>query len=58
MKVKPLGDRIVVRRQEASEKTAGGILLPDAAKDKPQKGKVLAVGPGRTLKTAAARGCK
>ena len=50
MKVKPLGDRIVVRRQEASEKTAGGILLPDAAKDKPQKGKVLAVGPGRLTK--------
>jgi chaperonin GroES len=50
MKVKPLGDRIVVRRQESQEKTAGGILLPDAAKQKPQKGKVLAVGPGRLLK--------
>jgi chaperonin GroES len=50
MKVKPLGDRIVVRRQEASEKTAGGILLPDAAKDKPQRGKVLAVGNGKQLK--------
>jgi chaperonin GroES len=56
MKVKPLGDRIVVRRQEASEKTAGGILLPDAAKDKPQKGKVLAVGPGRTLKDGGRKG--
>ena len=42
MKVRPLGDRIVVRRQEASEKTAGGILLPDTAKERPQKGKVLA----------------
>jgi chaperonin GroES len=50
MKVKPLGDRIVVRRHEAEGKTAGGILLPDSAKNKPQKGKVLAVGPGKTLK--------
>jgi chaperonin GroES len=50
MKVKPLGDRLVIRRFEASEKTAGGILLPDTAKNKPQKGKVLAVGPGRLLK--------
>jgi chaperonin GroES len=50
MKVRPLGDRIVVRRHEAEDKTAGGILLPDSAKDKPQKGKVLAVGPGRLLK--------
>ena len=50
MKVKPLGDRIVVRRSQAEDKTAGGILLPDSAKNKPQKGKVLAVGPGRLLK--------
>ncbi len=50
MKVKPLGDRIVVRRQDAAEKTAGGILLPDSAKDKPQKGKVLAIGAGRLSK--------
>jgi chaperonin GroES len=50
MKVKPLGDRIVVRRFEAEEKTAGGIVLPDSAKNKPQKGKVLAAGPGRLLK--------
>jgi chaperonin GroES len=50
MKVKPLGDRIVVRRFEAEEKTAGGIVLPDTAKNKPQKGKVLATGPGRLLK--------
>ena len=47
MKIKPLGDRIVIRRFEAEEKTAGGILLPDSAKNKPQKGKVLDVGPGR-----------
>ena len=47
MNLKPLGDRLVIRRFEASEKTTGGIILPDAAKNKPQKGKVLAVGPGR-----------
>jgi chaperonin GroES len=56
MKVRPLGDRIVVRRQEASEKTAGGILLPDTAKDKPQKGKILAVGAGRMLKDGTRKG--
>jgi chaperonin GroES len=56
MKVRPLGDRIVVRRQEADEKTAGGIVLPDAAKDKPQKGKVVAVGGGRLLKDGTRRG--
>jgi chaperonin GroES len=50
MKIKPLGDRVVVRRFEAEEKTAGGILLPDTAKDKPQRGKVLAVGPGKLSK--------
>jgi chaperonin GroES len=51
MKITPLHDRIVVRRFEAEEKTAGGILLPDTAKDKPKKGKVLAVGPGRLDKS-------
>jgi chaperonin GroES len=56
MKVKPLADRIVVQRFEPEEKTAGGILLPDAAKNKPQKGKVLAVGPGRLLKDGTRRG--
>jgi chaperonin GroES len=50
MQIKPLGDRIVIRRQEAQEKTAGGILLPDTAKNKPQKGKILAVGPGKLNK--------
>jgi chaperonin GroES len=50
MNIKPLGDRVVIKREEASEKTAGGILLPDTAKDKPQRGKVLAVGPGKLLK--------
>jgi chaperonin GroES len=47
MAIKPLDDRIVVRALEAEEKTSGGILLPDSAKEKPQKGKVLAVGAGR-----------
>ena len=50
MKVRPLGDRLVVRRFESQEKTAGGIILPDNAKSKPQKGKVLAVGQGRMMK--------
>jgi len=45
----PLDDRVVVRRLEAEEKTAGGIVLPDTAKEKPQKGEVLAVGPGKLL---------
>jgi chaperonin GroES len=56
MKVKPLGDRLVVRRFEADEKTAGGIVLPDSAKGKPQKGKVLAAGPGKLLKDGSRRG--
>jgi chaperonin GroES len=56
MKVKPLGDRVVIRRAAAEEKTAGGILLPDAAKDKPQRGVVLAVGNGKLLKDGSRRG--
>jgi len=47
MKLKPLSDRIVVKAHEAEEKTASGIILPDTAKEKPQMGKVLAVGPGK-----------
>ena len=46
-KLKPLADRVIVRRFEAEEKTKSGILLPDAAREKPTKGKVLAVGPGK-----------
>ncbi|MFQ3594472.1 MAG: co-chaperone GroES [Gemmataceae bacterium] len=46
LKIRPLDDRVVVEPLEADEKTAGGILLPDTAKEKPQRGKVLAVGPG------------
>lgn len=47
--LKPLGDRVVVKVVEAEEKTAGGIILPDTAKDRPQEGEVVAVGPGRVL---------
>jgi chaperonin GroES len=49
MKLKPLDDRVVVTPLSAEEKTAGGIVLPDTAKEKPQRGKVVAVGPGRLL---------
>jgi len=55
MKVKPLGDRIVVRRESAEDKTAGGIVLPDSAKNKPQRGTVLAVGTGKLLKDGKRR---
>jgi chaperonin GroES len=55
MKIKPLGDRIVIRRFEAQEKTAGGILLPDTAQNKPQKGTIVAVGPGKLLKDGTRR---
>jgi len=55
MKIKPLGDRIVIRRFEAEEKSTGGILLPDSARNKPQKGKVMAVGPGHVLKDGTRR---
>src|SRR5215471_9192994 len=46
MKFRPLHDRVVVRRVESDEKTAGGIIIPDTAKEKPQEGEVIAVGPG------------
>lgn len=49
MALKPLSDRIVVKAVEAEEKTAGGILLPDTAREKPQMGEVIAVGPGKQL---------
>ncbi len=49
MALKPLGDRIVVKQLDSEEKTKGGIVLPDAAKEKPQEAKVVAVGPGRLL---------
>jgi chaperonin GroES len=49
MKVVPLGDKVVVKRLESEAKTAGGIVLPDSAKEKPQQGRVLSVGDGRLL---------
>ena len=49
MKLRPLHDRVIVKRLEEEEKTAGGIIIPDTAKEKPQQGKVIAVGKGRTL---------
>jgi len=49
MKLAPLDDRVVIRRLEAEETSEGGIVLPDTAKEKPQKGTVVAVGPGRML---------
>jgi chaperonin GroES len=49
MKIKPLHDRILVKRIEEEEKTKGGIIIPDAAKEKPQEGKVVAVGDGKVL---------
>ena len=48
MKLKPLADRVIVKQTEAEEKTASGIFLPDAAKEKPTRGKVIAAGPGKT----------
>ncbi|HEX5102586.1 MAG TPA: co-chaperone GroES [Pirellulaceae bacterium] len=49
MKVTPIGDKVVVRRLDAEEKTPGGIVLPDAAQKKPQQGRVLSVGDGRLI---------
>ena len=48
MKIRPLQDRILVKRVDEEEKTAGGIIIPDTAKEKPQEGKVVAVGNGKT----------
>jgi len=48
-RLKPIADKILVKREEADEKTPGGILLPDAAKEKPKRGKVIALGDGRRL---------
>jgi chaperonin GroES len=47
VKIKPLADRVVIKAAEAETKTAGGIIIPDSAKEKPQKGTVVAVGPGK-----------
>ncbi len=50
LNLKPIADRIIVRRESADSKTAGGIVLPDSAQNKPQRGTILAVGPGRLKK--------
>ena len=49
MKIRPLQDRILVKRVDEEETTSGGIIIPDSAKEKPQEGQVVAVGPGKTL---------
>ena len=49
MKLRPLDDRVVIKQSDAEEKTAGGIILPDTAKEKPQIGKIVAIGPGKLL---------
>jgi chaperonin GroES len=49
MKLRPLDDRVVIKQSDAKEKTAGGIILPDTAKEKPQTGKIITAGPGKLL---------
>lgn len=51
--IKPLGDKVLVKPNTSTETTAGGIVLPDTAKERPQEGEVIAVGPGRVLDTGA-----
>lgn len=53
MKVVPLNDKVVVKRLEAEDKTAGGIVLPDSAKEKPKQGKILSMGDGRLLENGS-----
>jgi chaperonin GroES len=48
-RISPLGDKVLIRRSDFEEKTPGGIIIPDSAKEKTQQGKVIAVGPGKTL---------
>jgi len=55
MNIRPLADKVLVERVEAEAKTAGGIVLPDTAKEKPQKGKVIAVGEGKLLEDGKRR---
>ena len=50
LKLKPIGDRVIVQRLGSAEKSRGGLYLPDAAQEKPQEGKVIAIGSGKTLK--------
>jgi chaperonin GroES len=56
LKIRPLDDRVVVERSEAEERTRGGIVLPDTAREKPQQGKVIAAGPGKLLEKSGERG--
>lgn len=56
LKIRPLDDRVVVQPFEAEERTAGGIVLPDTAREKPQQGKVIATGPGKLLEKTGERG--
>lgn len=56
MNIRPLQDRLVVERLESETQTTGGIVIPDSSKEKPAKAKVLAVGPGKTLKNGDKRG--
>ena len=51
MNIRPLGEKVLIKRVEAEGKTAGGIVLPDTAKEKPKEGKVIAIGDGRILKS-------
>jgi len=55
MKIRPLADKVLVQRLEAETKTAGGIVLPDSAKEKPQRGKIVAVGKGKVLDDGTTR---
>ncbi|NLW49701.1 MAG: co-chaperone GroES [Candidatus Brocadiaceae bacterium] len=57
-RIRPLGDRVLIKRLEAEEKTAGGIVLPDTAKEKPKKGKVVAVGEGKQLDSGEKVACQ
>ena len=56
LKIRPLDDRIVVEPFQAEERTAGGIVLPDSAREKPQQGKVVAAGPGKLMEKTGERG--
>lgn len=56
LKIRPLDDRVVVQPFEAEERTRGGIVLPDSAREKPQQGKVIATGPGKLLEKTGERG--
>jgi len=55
MKIRPLADKVIVQRLEAENKTAGGIVLPDTAKEKPQRGKIISVGEGKILDDGSLR---